>query len=413
MNLPLFIARRYLFAKKSHNVINTISAISAVGMSVGTAALIIILSIYNGFDNLVKTTLSNVEPDILVTPAKGKVFIPQGEAFAWVDDNPAYSEVCHVLQENVFIDYEGRQGIAKAKGVDDNYETDSPLASRIINGKFSLHKGQLPQMVVGNGVAYKLGINPAFLSSATIYFPARDRNISLSNPAASIESVRMRPSGVFTVNQQTDNELIILPLEQMRQLLGYEEEVSAIEIRLAQSDAAASGMASSKAVRKEIRILEEKLGKDYKVLDRFRQNTSMYKMMRYEKAAIFMILIFVIIIIALNIFGSLTMLIIEKKKDIETFRSLGATDSLIKRIFTLEGWLISLLGMAAGLVFGIAFCLVQQHFGLIKMPGNFMVTAYPVILQWTDVAMTIAGVTLIGYVIATIPVRGNIRKESR
>ena len=402
MHLPLFIARRYLFAKKSHNVINIISAISAVGMAIGTAALIIILSIYNGFDELVKSTLSNVEPDILITPAKGKVFVPEGEAFDRIKDNPLVGEYNLILQENVFVDYDGHQGIAKAKGVDRAFEEDSPLAGHITNGEFSLHKGQLPQMVVGAGLAYKMGMNPAFLASAELYFPIRDRNFSLANPAASIETVRMRPSGIFSVNQQIDNDLIILPIEQMRKLLGYEEEVSGVELRLVEGSTA-------KDLRSAIKDIQKELGPDFKVLDRFRQNTSLYKMMRYEKAAIYLILIFVIIIIALNIFGSITMLIIEKKDDIETYRSLGATDQMLRRTFTLEGWLISLLGLAAGLVVGIGFSLAQQHFGFIKMPGSFLVNAYPVILQWQDVLATIAGVALIGYIIALLPVRRNIR----
>ena len=402
MHLPLFIARRYLFAKKSHNVINIISAISAVGMAIGTAALIIILSIYNGFDELVKSTLSNVEPDILITPAKGKVFVPEGEAFDRIKDNPLVGEYNLILQENVFVDYDGHQGIAKAKGVDRAFEEDSPLAGHITNGEFSLHKGQLPQMVVGAGLAYKMGMNPAFLASAELYFPIRDRNFSLANPAASIETVRMRPSGIFSVNQQIDNDLIILPIEQMRKLLGYEEEVSGVELRLVEGSTA-------KDLRSAIKDIQKELGPDFKVLDRFRQNTSLYKMMRYEKAAIYVILIFVIIIIALNIFGSITMLIIEKKDDIETYRSLGATDQMLRRTFTLEGWLISLLGLAAGLVIGIGFSLAQQHFGFIKMPGSFLVNAYPVILQWQDVLATIAGVALIGYIIALLPVRRNIR----
>lgn len=402
MHLPLFIARRYLFAKKSHNVINIISAISAVGMAIGTAALIIILSIYNGFDELVKSTLSNVEPDILITPAKGKVFIPNGETFDRIRQNPLIDEYDLILQENVFVDYDGHQGIAKAKGVDRAFEEDSPLAGHITNGEFSLHKGQLPQMVVGAGLAYKMGMNPAFLASAELYFPIRDRNFSLANPAASIETVRMRPSGIFSVNQQIDNDLIILPIEQMRKLLGYEEEVSGVELRLVEG-------ATAKDLRSAIKDIQKELGPDFKVLDRFRQNTSLYKMMRYEKAAIYVILIFVIIIIALNIFGSITMLIIEKKDDIETYRSLGATDQMLRRTFTLEGWLISLLGLAAGLVIGIGFSLAQQNFGFIKMPGSFLVNAYPVILQWQDVLATIIGVALIGYIIALLPVRRNIR----
>ena len=406
MNLPLFIARRYLFAKKSHNVINTISAISAIGMAIGTAALIIILSVYNGFDDLVKSTLSNVEPDILVTPAKGKVFIPEGEAFERLESNPEIKDYYYILEENVFVDYDDHQGVARAKGVDEDYEKDSPLSAHMTNGEFVLHNGQVPRMVAGAGLAYKMGMNPAFLSSAVIYFPARDSNFSLANPAASIESISLRLSGIFSVNQQIDEELMILPIDQMRQLLGYEDEVSGIEIRLAEGT-------SPKALRRTIKAIQKDLGPDFKVLDRFRQNTSLYKMMRYEKAAIFLILIFIIIIIAFNIFGSLTMLIIEKEDDIETFRSLGATGKMLRRTFTLEGWLISLLGLASGLAIGILFALLQQRFGFIKMPGNFLVSAYPVILQWNDILFTILGVALIGYLIALLPVRKNIPIDGR
>ena len=212
----------------------------------------------------------------------------------------------------------------------------------------------------------------------------------------------MRPSGIFTVNQQIDEELMIMPLDQTRQLMGYDEEVSGIEVRMIDGT-------TKKDFRKAINGIKEIMGADFKVLDRFRQNTSLYKMMRYEKAAIFLILIFIIIIIAFNIFGSLTMLIIEKKDDIETFRSLGATDKMLRKTFTLEGWLISLLGLAAGLVIGVGFALLQQQFGFIKMPGNFLVNAYPVIVQWSDILLTIAGVALIGYLIAIMPVKRNIR----
>lgn len=407
MNLPFFIARRYLFARKSHNVINIISAISAAGMAIGTAALIIILSVYNGFDDLIRTSVSGIEPDILVTPAKGKVFVPRA---SWTDSlrqRAHVATVFSVLQDNLFIDYDGNQGVALAKGVDSLYEREAPLQEFMREGTFSLHKGELPQMAVGAALAYKLGVNPAFLTFAKLYFPDREKNISLANPTASLHSVRMRPSGIFSINQQIDESLVILPIASMRELLGYEEEVSALEVRLAPGT-------GKKATRRLIRSLQRELGPSFRVLDRFRQNTALYKMMRYEKAAIFLILLFVIIIIALNIFGSLTMLIIEKKDDIGTFRSLGATDRLIKRIFTLEGWLISLLGLGVGLVIGVLFVLLQQRFGFIRMPGvNFVVNAYPVRLQLTDLLLTVAGVATIGYLIARAPVRHNLREEQK
>ena len=397
MRLATFIAGRYLFAKKSHNVINIISAISAIGMAIGTAALIIILSVYNGFDALIKSMMSNVEPDLLITPAIGKTFVPEGKEFDWIYEQPEVKSMCCVLQEQVFISYDGKQRLAKAKGVDWIYEGESTLGNCITKGEFKLHKGDIPMAAVGIGMAYELGIDPAFLSPIEIYFPTRTGKISMANPAASIESIRVWPSGIFSVNADVDKDLMILPIGKMQELLEYDSStVSGIEIRLAEGS-------SRKALRKFQKQITEILGNQYVIKDRYQQNESLYKMMKYEKAAIFMILIFVVIIIAFNIFGSLSMLIIEKRHDIQTLRSLGAKDSLIKRIFILEGWMISLAGLASGLVLGIAFALLQQQLGFIKMPGHFIVQAYPVILSLSDVLLTTAGVAGIGYIIALIP----------
>ena len=398
MRLAGFIARRYLFAKKSHNVINIISAISAIGMAIGTAALIIILSVYNGFDSLIRSMMSNVEPDLLITPATSKTFVPDDSTFDWIYDQQSVKNMCCVLEEQVFISYDGQQGLAKAKGVDWIYEEESPLRDHIRDGEFKLYKGDVPLAVLGVGLAYEMGISPRFLSPIDIYFPTRTGKISLANPAASIESIRVFPSGLFSVNNDVDAELIILPIQKMRELLEYDDEVSAVELRLVEG----STKEELKRLQKEI---SQRLGPDYKVKDRFQQNESLYKMMRYEKAAIFMILIFVIIIIAFNIFGSLSMLIIEKREDMQTLRSLGAQDSLIRRIFVLEGWMISLVGLAGGLILGVGFAALQQTFGIIKMPGHFVVQAYPIILSWSDIFLTAIGVAVIGYLIALIPAR--------
>ncbi|MBR5567479.1 MAG: FtsX-like permease family protein [Bacteroidales bacterium] len=398
MKLAPFIAGRYLFAKKSHNVINIISAISAIGMAIGTAALIIILSVYNGFDSLIRSMLSNVEPDLMITPVQGKVFVPEGEVYDWIYDQPSVKNMSCVLEEEVFISYDGRQGLAKAKGVDWIYEEESPLRNHLKEGEFKLHRGDIPMASVGSGLAYEMGISPRFLSGIEIYFPSRTRKISTTNPASSIEYIKVWPSSIFTVSSDIDKELMVLPIEEMRELLEYDDEVSAVELRLMDGT-------DSKELRRLQTEISKRLGNGFKVKDRFQQNESLYKMMKYEKAAIYMILIFVIIIIAFNIFGSLSMLIIDKKDDIRTLRSLGAEERLIRRIFVLEGWMISLSGLCAGLVFGTAFSLIQQHFGLIKMPGHFVVQAYPVILSFTDILLTAAGVAVIGYLIALLPVR--------
>ena len=407
MKLASFIAGRYLFAKKSHNVINIISAISAIGMAIGTAALIIILSIYNGFDALIKSMMSNVEPDFLIVPSTGKTFVPEEKTFDWVYEQTEVKSMCCVLQEQVFISYDGKQRLAKAKGVDWIYEGESTLGNCIRKGEFKLHKGDIPLAAVGVGMAYEMGIDPAFLSPIEIYFPTRTRKLSMSNPAASIESIRVWPSGIFSVNADIDEDLMILPIEKMHELLEYDDNVvSGVEVRLTEN-------ISKRDLRKLYKNMTEVLGTEYIVKDRYQQNESLYKMMKYEKAAIFMILIFVVIIIAFNIFGSLSMLIIEKKSDIQTLRSLGATDSLIKKIFVLEGWLISISGLAIGLVLGIGFSLLQQHIGFIKMPGHFIIQAYPIIISWSDILLTIVGVAVIGYVIATIPALSNRQSQSR
>ena len=404
MKLAPFIAKRYLFAKKSHNVINIISAISAIGMAIGTAALIIILSVYNGFDSLIRSMMSNVEPDLMITPASGKVFIPEGEVYDWIYEQESVKNMCCVLQEQVFISYDGKQGIAKAKGVDWIYEEESPLKDHLTEGEFRLHKGDIPMASVGAGLAYEMGISPRFLSGIEIYFPTRTGRISLANPASSLQFIKVWPSSIFSVSSDIDADLMVLPIESMKELLEYEDEVSAVEIRFNDSS-------DKKEIRRVQKEISERLGPGFNVRDRFQQNEALYKMMKYEKAAIYMILIFIIIIIAFNIFGSLSMLIIEKKEDIGTLRSLGAPESLIKRIFILEGWMISLVGLACGLAVGTAFSLLQQHLGFIKMPGHFVVQAYPVILSWSDILLTAGGVALIGYLIALLPVASYYRKE--
>ena len=396
MKLPLRFALRYLFARTSHNVINIISGISVTGMAVGTAALIIVLSVYTGFNSLIEQSMGDVQCDLKVTPSEGKVFIPEGEAFEWAYANPGIKNISCVLEDRVFISYESQQKIARAKGVDTVFEEETPLSGHITEGKFELHQGTLCKCVMSAALAYPMGVSPRFVTPLKLFYPDRDSRISLTNPMASINSIELRPSGIFNVNTTLDGDLVIVPLESMRELLGYEEEVSALEIRLSPTLSAKQ----AKALEKE---LSQKLGDSFKVSDRYRQNASLYKMMRYEKLSIYLILIFIVIIIAFNVFSCMTMLIIEKQQDIATLSSLGAGEGTIRKIFILEGWLISLLGLVIGLVIGIGVVLLQMKTGMLKMPGGFAVAAYPVILKFTDIAATAAGVAAIGYLIALLP----------
>ena len=399
MRLASFIAGRYLFARKSHNVINVISAISVVGMAIGTAALTIILSIYNGFDSLVRDMMGNLEPDILITPSKGKVFVPEGECYDWIYAQESVASMCTVLQEQVFISYDGHQGVAIAKGMDAIAQEESPIRENIRDGKFEFRHGDIPEGVVGVGLAYKMGINPRFLAPIQLYYPSRTRKLSPSSPSSSIEYINIWPSGLFSINSEIDNSYILLDIDKMRELLEYSgEEVSAVEIRMKDG-------CEARELKRVIDGISERLGEDFTVSDRFRQNESLYKMMKYEKASIYLILIFVILIIGLNIHASLSMLIIEKREDISTLRAMGAGEKLIRRVFVLEGWFISLLGLAIGLLMGLAFCLLQQRFGLISMPGNFVIQAYPVVLKASDILITALSVAILGYLIAAFTER--------
>ncbi len=395
-NLPFRFAIRYLFARKSHNVINIISGISVAGMAIGTAALIMILSVFNGFNRIVSDSLGDVQPDLVVRPAEGKAFVPDSTAFSWLYGQDIVYNMCSVIEEQAFISFDGKQSLARVKGVDSVYEEESPLRDRITDGVFSLHRGMQPGAVVGSALAWSLDINPRFVAPLEIWYPDREGAVSLANPAGSLRTSKVAVNGLFAVNAELDAELVLVPIETMRELMDYPDEVSAVEVRVAPGT-------SDKELGNLAEELSSRLGPSYEVLDRYRQNEALYKMMRYEKLAIYMILIFIVIIIAFNIYSSLTMLIIEKREDIGTLRSLGAPEPMVRRIFLLEGWLISLLGLAIGIGIGISGVLLQQKFGLIRMPGNYIVQSYPVILKAGDIFWTVAGVALIGYLIALLP----------
>lgn len=392
--LPLRFALRYLFARKSYNVINLISGIGVAGMALGTAALVMILSVFNGFSSLVDSSLTDAHPDLSIRPATGKFFLPEGEAFTWALASEDVLRLSSVLEEQAFLSYEGRQSLAQVKGIDAAAEEESALQDHLTDGVWQLHRGQLPMAVAGTGLAYQLGLSPRFVTPLEIHYPARDGSISLANPAASLRSVKVRAAGLLSVNAQLDNRLLLVPIELMRELLDCPEEVSAIEIWTAPG--------KEKTVRK---ALESRLGAQYRVLDRQQQDLSLYRMMRVEKLSIFLILLFVVLIVAFNIYSSLKMLVIEKQHDLGTLRSLGAPEALLRQIFLLEGWLMSLLGMVIGLVLGVGLVLLQQRYGLVSMPGNFVVSAYPVVLKASDLVATVLGVAGIGFVMAFIPSR--------
>ena len=378
-------------ARKSLGVIHVISTISAAGMAIGTAALILILSVYNGFDRIIRENISDLSPDILVTPAQGKYFVPEGAAFDALLEDPRILQISSVLEEEVLLSYGGRQELARAKGVDAVYEEESRLADHVVEGTFALHDGELPQAAVGAGIANKMGIRPRFTDPLVLHYPRRGARIPLAGPVSALGSVKCAPSCLFSINADIDEQLVIVPLEQMRALLGLNDEVSGLELRT-----------DGPVNKRLLRSLQELLGPDFTVRDRVQQNPALYKMMRYEKLAIYLILLFVVIIIATNILGSLSMLSIHKQEDMQTLRALGANDKTIRRIFVWEGCLISVCGLAVGLVVGVALAWAQQRFGFVKMPGGFFLQAYPVVLQAADLLWVTAGVAFIGLAVSLL-----------
>jgi ABC-type lipoprotein release transport system permease subunit len=304
-----------------------------------------------------------------------------------------------------------------------------------VEGAFALHDGALPQAAVGVALAREMGIRPYFVEPLTLYYPRRGARIPVMGPTAALGSVKLHPAALVSLNATTDEELIVLPIDQMQTLLGLDNQISGIELRLASNSSLSNqavtsstkqdanpsnqavspsanrtasptannrGLSSSRTGRKFLRELQELLGPDFLVQDRVQQQPALYKMMRYEKLAIYLILLFVVIIIASNIFGSLSMLSIAKRGDMETLRAMGANDRLVRRIFVWEGWLVSLIGLAAGLVVGLALTLAQQHYGFVKMPGGFFLQAYPVVLQPTDILWTALGVAAVGFAISLL-----------
>ncbi len=397
MRLSRFIAWRYLFAKKSHNVINIISIISAAGIAVGCAALVVILSIYNGFDSIVRDLNDSHTADVMISPATGKVFTLD-DRFAFLHDDPRVAASCGVLEESVFVQYGERNKVVTAKGVDTLYERVTGLRDYVVEGEFSLAFGDLNQVILGRTVALELGARPAFLQPILAWFPSRTQQVDLLNPLGSLHQVRLHPAGIVSLEQNFDQKYLIMPLDALRELLEYEDEVSAVEIYLKPDALNRHGLAP----RSFLSQVQDKLGPDFRVRDRQQQNTTLYKLLKYEKIAIYLILLFVMLIVSFNIYGSLSMLIIEKRDDIATLRAMGADDALVGQIFTREGWLISLLGIFSGVAIGLLICWAQQRFGLVKMPGNFVVDAYPVVVQAADILLIIAGVALIGWLISLL-----------
>lgn len=396
MNFSFYIAKRYLFAKKSRNVINIISAISVVGVSIGTMALIVILSVFNGFDNLVQSLFNSFDPDIKITIKEGKTFSSGAERIQNLKKLKGVLYMSEIIEENALLKYDDRQYIVTVKGVSDEFINMSGIDSMIIDGKFILKENKNNYAVIGQGVALNLAVGLNFITPINIYVPKRTQKVSL-NPEKAFSRKYIFPSGIFAIQQDFDSRYIIVPIDFARDLLDYSNEVSAIELKL-------DPVFNKDKIQEEIK---KHLGTGYEVKNRFEQQELLYKIMKSEKWAIFLILTFILIIASFNIIGSLTMLIIEKKKDIHTLRSLGTSLPVLRKIFLFEGWMISVLGAILGLMTGTIICWIQQHFGLIKIQGSesFVIDTYPVYMELPDFVYVFVTVFFIGYLAAWYPVR--------
>ena len=398
MNLPFYIARRYLFSKKSHNAINIISMVCVCGVVVATIALVCALSVYNGFNDLVATMFSSFDPELKITPRTGKVFDPTTSQFQQVKQLPDIAWFGEVLQDNALVRYHERQDVVVIKGVDDAFSHLTQIDSVLLDGSFILKDEVANYATLGAGLSSKLGARPGFASPLEIYVPKRDEKVNMANPASSFNQEYAYIAGVFMINQQVyDEGYMIVPLSLARSLFKYDKEVSSIELKLADG-------ADLSSVKKQIKNI---LGDQFIVQDRFEQQEASFKMMKVEKWMTFLILCFILAIALFNVVGSLSMLMIEKQDDVRTLRNMGAGDSLIRRIFLFEGWMISGFGALIGIIIGLALCLLQQTFGLIKLgqtAGAFIIDAYPVRVIFSDVLVAFITVAAIGLMAAWYPV---------
>lgn len=400
MRFLFHIAWRYLFAKKSHNVINIISTISAIGIALGCMVLVVILSVYNGFDNLIKSLYNSYSPNYIIEAAKGKSFTADEALIGKIREQESTLAIAPLVQDNIFCTYNGSQSVATLCGVDSLFLQRSRLADYIVDGSFSTGLGEINGAIVSSKLAITLGIRCRFTTPLMLYYPRMRRSTAASNMQELLSILKAHPSGTIQLEKSFDNGLVYIGIERARQLLQFKEnEVSALYLY---GPAGREEEAPSNSLTKRLR---EALGKEFVVKDRYMQNSTMYKMMRSEKIAVYLILLFVIIIVSFNIFGSISLLIIDKRGDIEILRSMGAREPLIKRVFMLQGFLISALGTLIGTALGVGLSLLQYHFEIIKLPGNFIIDHYPVEIVPQDLLYIVAGVLAAGYLISRLPLR--------
>ncbi len=403
MNTSLYIARRYFFSKSFRNVINIISGIAVTGVAVGSMALIVVLSVFNGFEDIILSLVNAFNPDLKVTVREGKVFHMNDMPMDEISKIPGLVHYTQVVEDNALFRYEEQQHVGVVKGVDSTYINMTPLDTMLLEGKFRLQQNGTNYGVLGQGVAYYLGVRlNNFMTPLTVFVPRRDATPGTINPMAAFNQRNIYPSGVFGIQPEIDEHYIIIPLELARELYNYEDEVTALEIAVADN-------ANSEQIAERLR---EILGPEFEVSNRIQQQQVLYRILRSEKWMTFLILSFILIIATFNVIGSLTLIILDKRKDIAILFSMGAGKKLIKQIFMLEGMLVSFTGAVAGLLLGGIIAFVQQEFGIIGMGGGetFIIDAYPVKVKLMDFVSVFVVVMLIGWLTSLFPVRLISRK---
>ena len=402
MNFPFFIARRYVFSKKSTNAINVISAISVVGVAVGTMALVIVLSVFNGFHDLVASFFTNFDPQIELVPTQGKTAPADDPLLDKVRKMPQVSVHTDVLEDQGLAVYGDRQQMVTVMGVDNNFTQLTNISDILYgDGEFTLQAANLFYAIPGIRLAQDMGLGARFDGYLKLYAPVRRGQITdLEDPSDGfvVDSL-ISPGVVFAVNQaKYDRDHIICSIGFARRLFDQDGMLSSLQIRLKPGSDLA-------AVKKQMR---EIVGSKYRVLDRFEQQSDTFNIMQIEKVLAYVFLTFILMVACFNIISSLSMLIIDKKADAATLRNLGATDRQIRSIFLFEGRIISAIGAVVGILLGLLLCWLQQEFGLVHMgdsAGSFVVNAYPVSVHYDDVAIVFVTVLLIGWAAAWIPTR--------
>lgn len=396
MKLALHIARRYLISKKSVNVINLISAISVVGVAVGTMALIVVLSAFNGIDSFIANMLSSFDPDLKITATQGKSFGMDEQGLDQVIRMKGIAAWAPVVEENALLEYDGRQKYAVVKGVENAYAAFTGIDTVLTDGDFVLEKDSFLYTIIGQGVAYDLSVGLSFVDPIHVFFPRRGQKSAITLENA-FNQGQLFPSGVFSIQQEIDSKYILVPIAFARKLFEMENRVTSLELKLDPG-------VSPGQVKQQTQQL---LGDGFRVQDRYEQHEFIYRVMHSEKWISFLILSFILVIASFNLVGSLTMIIIDKKNDIFILEGMGADRSLIRKIFLFEGWLISASGALGGTILGIALVWAQKQYELLKLPGDgsFAISAYPVELQLPDVLITFLIVLAIGFLAAWYPVR--------